>query len=176
MINYSVCLNVNPMDPEESQRAYARAQMTELMTFDKFIQHIADHNGVYTRGTVQGVVTDMCECLVEQLLNGKKVQLGVLGNFWVTLNSECTDTIAEFTAKNIKAVNILFTPGPDFENLIGRAEFNQVASRLVQAATLKAIKAGDSTVDLATAKGSGSDRGGTDSGDDAGTPPPMGGY
>ena len=44
----------------------------------------------------------------------------------------------KFTSKNIKAVNILFAPGIDFENLIGRAEFNLVASRSAQAATLKA--------------------------------------
>ena len=169
MINYSVSMITNPMEQEESLKAYARAQMSELMSFDKFIQHIADHNGVYTRGTVQGVITDMCQCLVEQLLEGKKVQLGVLGDFWVSLNSECTNTIAEFTSKNIKAVNILFTPGPDFENLIGRAEFNLVPYRAVQAATLKAIKAGESTVDIAATKSNGATSGSEEEGP-SGTP------
>ena len=152
MINYSVCMIANPQNSEESPKAYARAQMSELMTFDKFIQHIADHNGVFTRGTVQGVITDMCQCLVEQLLEGKKVQLGVLGDFWVSLNSEGTETMAEFTAKNIKAVNIIFTPGEDFENLATKSEFNLVANRAAQTATLKALKAGDTTVDLQAAK------------------------
>ena len=54
----------------------------------------------------------------------------------------------EFSAKNIKAVNILFAPGPDFENLINRAEFNLVTSRAVQAAALSAVKEGMDTVDL----------------------------
>ena len=62
------------------------------------------------------------------------------------------DSLDKFTSKNIKAVNILFAPGVDFENLIGRAEFNLVASRSAQAATLKAEKAGETTVDLAAAK------------------------
>ena len=75
MINYSVYMMRNPLDEEASEKAYARAQMSESMTFDKFVKHIADHNGVYSRGTVQGVVLDMCECLVEMLLNGNKVQL-----------------------------------------------------------------------------------------------------
>ena len=42
-----------------------------------------------------------------------------------------------------------------FENLINRAEFNLVASRAAQAATLKAEKAGDDMVDLAAAKNKG---------------------
>ena len=50
-------------------------------------------------------------------------------------------------------MNILFTPGVDFENLINRAEFNPVASRAAQQATYKAEKAGETTVDLAAAKG-----------------------
>ena len=80
MIDYSVYLTGNPMDEEAPEKAYARAQMKESMTFDKFVKHIADHNGVFSRGTVQGVVLDMCECLVEMLLNGNKVQLGALGD------------------------------------------------------------------------------------------------
>ena len=119
---------------------------------EKFAKHISDHNGVYSRGTVKGVISDMCECLVEQLLNGNKIQLGELGTFGISISSEGAESIEKFTAKNIKAVNILFSPGADFENLIGRAEFNPVASRIAQKATLKAEKAGEATVDLEAAK------------------------
>ena len=152
MIDYSVYMQPNPMDETAAPKAYAKAQMPELMTFEKFIDHIAKHNGVFTRGTVRGVVVDMCECLVEMLLEGKKVLLGELGSFWVSLTSEGAATMEEFTASKIKAVNIIFTPGSDFENLIGNAEFNLVASRVAQAATLKTEKSGGSTVDLAAAK------------------------
>ena len=147
MIDYSVYLTGNPMDEMAPEKAYARAQMSESMTFDKFVKHIADHNGVYTRGTVQGVILDMCECLVEMLLEGKKVQLGALGDFFGA------ESLKAFTAANIKAVNVVFTPGTDFDGLIERAKFNPVASRTAQAATLKAEKEGLSTVDLEAAKG-----------------------
>lgn len=116
------------------------------------MKHIADHNGVFSRGTVQGVVLDMCECLVEMLLDGKKVQLGALGDFWVSLSSKPADALSEFTAANITSVNVIFTPGSDFTDLIKRAQFNPVAIRLAQQATLKAEKNGESTVDLEAAK------------------------
>ncbi len=152
MIDYSVYMMTNPMDEEVPSKAYGKAQMSELMTFDKFVKHIADHNGAFSRGTVQGVVLDMCECLVEMLLNGNKVQLGALGDFWISLSSKGADSLADFTAANITGINVIFTPGSDFDDLINRAQFNPVASRIAQAATLKAEKAGEATVDLEAAK------------------------
>ena len=152
MIDYSVYMLPNRMDEKAEPKAYAKAQMRELMTFSKFVEHIATHNGVFSRGTVRGVIIDMCECLVEMLLEGKKVQMGELGNFWISLSSDGADKLEDFSASNIKAVNIVFTPGTDFENLLNRAQFNPVPSRLAQAATLKAEKAGAATVDLTNAK------------------------
>ena len=155
MIDFSVYMMRNPLKPELPEKAYAKNQVSEIWSLEKFAKHIADHNGVYSRGTVKGVLADSCECLVEQLLDGKKVELGELGTFGISISSEGAPSVKEFSAKNIKAVNILFAPGPDFENLINRAEFNLVASRAAQVATLKAEKAGDDTVDLAAAKNKG---------------------
>ena len=155
MINYSTFLWRNPLDENAVEKAYAKNQVTKVMTFDEFVKHIADHNGVFTRGTVKGVVSDTCSCLVEMLLNGYKVQFGELGVFGISITCEPADSLDKFTAANIKEVNIVFNPGEDFENLRSRAEFTPVASRIAQAATLKAEKNGETTVDLAAAKGTG---------------------
>lgn len=183
MINYSIYMQSNPMDETAAPKAYAKAQMRENVTFDGFVTHIAEHNGVFSRGTVKGVISDACVCIVEHLLDGKKVQLGELGNFWISLSSNGTTTLEDFSAKNIKAVNIVFTPGDDFENLIDRAKFNLVASRVAQAATLKAEKTGGTVVDLEAAKAasrpnSSSTSGGSgssSSGSGSGTETPSGG-
>ena len=172
MIDYSVFMMKNPAKPEAPEKAYAKNQVSEIWTLEKFAKHIADHNGVYSRGTVKGVISDMCECLVEQLLNGNKIQLGELGTFGISISSVGADSLDKFTSKNIKAVNILFAPGVDFENLIGRAEFNLVASRSAQAATLKAEKAGETTVDLAAAKAASTS--GNGSGTEEDIPPVIG--
>ena len=141
----------NQMNKEEAPKAYAKAQVKEVMTFRQFVAHIAEHGG-HKRGQVKGVLSDTCSCLVEQLLEGKKILLDDLGNFWISLTSMGAENCEAFTSKNITGVKIIFTPGEDFENLLGRAEFNLVASRTAQAATLKAEKAGETTVDLAAAK------------------------
>ena len=151
MINYSVYMLPNQMNKEEAPKAYAKAQVKEVMTFRQFVAHIAEHGG-HKRGQVKGVLSDTCSCLVEQLLEGKKILLDDLGNFWISLTSMGAENCEAFTSKNITGVKIIFTPGEDFENLLGRAEFNLVASRFAQAATLKAEKAGETTVDLTAAK------------------------
>lgn len=152
MIDYSIYLQSNPMDETAAPKAYAKAQMRENMSFSDFVSHIAGHNGVFSRGTVKGVLSDAVYCIVEQLLEGKKVQLGELGNFWVSLTSTGADSLENFSASNIKEVNIIFTPGADFENLRSRATFNLVASRVAQAATLKTEKSGGTVVDLEAAR------------------------
>ena len=174
MINYSVYMLPNQMDEKQPAKAYAKAQVKEVMGFRQFVAHIAEHGG-HKRGQVKGVLSDMCSCLVEQLLEGKKILLDDLGSFWLSLSSEGAENCEAFTEKNITGVRILFTPGDDFENLIGRASFNPVASRAAQQATLKAEKTGETMVDLAAAKNKGNAAGGTeddpeDGGSTGGTP------
>lgn len=162
----------NPAKPAEKPLAYARAQTSEVMSFRDFAKHIADHGG-YSRGKVNGVLSDMCACLVEMLLEGKKVQLGDLGDFWLTLNSRGAESAEAFNASMITGINIIFTPGPDFDGMLGKATFALVSSRAAQAATLKAEKKGEKTVDLEAAKkkgetskdDSGSDKSDGDGGD-----------
>lgn len=156
MIDYSVYLQKNHLKPEAGERAYARPQIREVWSGDRFVQHLADHNGVFSRGTVKGVVSDVCNCIVEQVLNGNKVFLGELGCFSASLSCESADDMTSFTAANIKAVNLVFTPGPDFENMINKATFNPVASRALQAITLKAQKNKAESIDLTQLNNGGS--------------------
>ena len=58
MIKYSTYMLPNPIHPEKGSLAYAKAQVNEVLSFRKFVQHIADHGG-YTRGKVKGVLSDM---------------------------------------------------------------------------------------------------------------------
>ena len=110
MIDYSVYMMTPAYSKDETPKAYAKNQVSEIWSLEKFAKHISDHNGGYSRGTVKGVISDMCECLVEQLLNGNKVQLGELGTFGISISCEGAESIEKFTSKNIKEVNISSIP------------------------------------------------------------------
>ena len=152
MIHYSVYMMQNPIHPEKGSLAYATPQVREKLSTSKFISHVASHNTVFSKGTIKGVLADVACCLREQLLNGNKIQLDGLGTFGFTLSSQGAESLEKFTATNIKKINVIFTPDTDLEGLIDDAVFEVVASRAAQAATLKAEKNNETSVDLGAAK------------------------
>ena len=124
----------------EKQNAFAIAQYADVMTIEKFARHIATHGCVYSRADISAILYMAVDCMREQLLEGKKIRLGDLGDFSVNLSSKGAETADKFTAQNITGVNVVWDPGMEFKNLLADAEFNLVASRNAQAAVLKAIK------------------------------------
>ena len=132
----------------EKQNAFAIAQYADVMTIEKFAKHIATHGCVYSRADISAILYMAVDCMREQLLEGKKIRLGDLGDFSVSLQSKGAESADKFSAQNITGVNVNWECGSEFKNLLTDAEFNLVASRSAQAAVIKAIKAGETVVDL----------------------------
>ena len=132
----------------EVLHAFAVAQYAEVMAIEKFARHIATHGCVYSRADISAILYLAVDCMREMLLEGRKIRLGDLGDFSVSLSSKGAETAKKFNADNITAVNVVWDCGQEFKNLLANAEFNLVASRATQAAVLKAIKSGSSVVDL----------------------------
>ena len=157
-VKYSVNLMMNTMTKDEPAKAYARLQYNDVVSTKKFVNHISEHNGVFSKGTVKGVITDLVSCLREMLVSGNKVVLEGLGSFSPTLSSKGADSVVAFTAANITGMNIVFTPAEELQNLLDDATFEQVTTRRVQAAALKAEKTGQDTVNISK-NGGASDEG-----------------
>ena len=121
-------------------KAYGTAQVHEVLNLDAFCKHIADHNSPFSKGTIKGILTDAVSCIREQMLAGNKVNLGDLGSFHVELQTEGAVTTEDFTAENIKEVNIRWTPDKNFRDLRADAEFKLVPSRAAQKDDIKIVK------------------------------------
>ena len=143
---------------------FATAQYTEVMGIEKFARHIADHGTTYSRADIMAILYMAVDCMREQLLEGKKIRLGELGDFSLSLSSKGAETAEKFSSQNIQRVTVCWEPGSEFRNLLADAEFNLVATRSAQAAVLKAIKEGKTNVDISAPinpDGSPSNPGGT---------------
>ena len=148
MINYSICIMSAKPGTKKADisaetggtKAYGSAQANAKLTYDQFVQHMADHNTPFSKGTISGVITDMIRCLREQLLAGNIVSLGELGSFRVELGCEGAETTEEFGAANIKSVNVCWNPGKDFRNLRDEAQFQLVPTRKMQDDAIAVIK------------------------------------
>ena len=148
-LNYSISAHPNPMEKNDPYRYYASAQSNAVMNLDQFAKHIASHGCVYKRADIAAVLTMAVDCLREMLLNGTKVYLGDLGNFYISFSSEGAITAEEFNPDiHIKEVNVNWERGDAFLNLKEEAEFNLVAIRSVQKKVLQALKKGETTVTI----------------------------
>ena len=149
MVNYSIVMRGNPMDKEAAKKAYASAQYSEVMDINKFAEHIASHGCVYKRADIVAILTMAVDCMREQLLAGQKIQLGDLGDFSVGINSLGADTANDYNpAIHVKKLNVNWSPGTRFKNLLEDAVFNLVATRKAARLVVKALKAGKTNVDL----------------------------
>ena len=83
MIKFKKYQNKN----EESKafnKWYGRA-VHELVEFDEFINHMANHHCVFSEGVIRGVLIEMELCLRELLLEGKAVRMDDLGIFALSI-------------------------------------------------------------------------------------------
>ena len=149
MIDYSVAARRNPMEKGTPPKYYACAQTNKVVSLEEFARHIATHGCVYKRADIAAVLPMAVDCLREMLLNGYKIELGDMGSFYVSFSSEGTVTAKDFNPiHNIKAVNVNWERGVEFLDLKESAEFRQVSIRAVQKKVMKALKSGETTVNL----------------------------
>lgn len=144
MINYSLSKRaVDPSKQDGEKRVYPNAQTVKVMSLDEFANHISKHNCPYHRSDINAVLTRSVDCVREMLLEGNKVCLGELGNFYVRLESKGAMSVEKFNpASDITAVKVYWEPGLLFRDLINDAEFQNVATRKAQDNALKAERAG----------------------------------
>ena len=143
-IKYSIYIASSKPGTKKSDitdtKAYGASQMNEKLSFDAFCKHIADHNSPFSKGTIQGILTDAVACLKEQLLAGNRVVMGDLGTFSVELATKAAKTTDDFNANNIEAVNVNWLPGKPFKNLRDEATFQLVPSRKAQGDAIEVIR------------------------------------
>lgn len=148
-IQYSVHMRqVNPAEKTGEKRAFPKLQQTGVVDIDELSRHIAEHNSVFSKGTIVGIVTELCGCIRELVLQGYKVHLGSLGSFAPSVTSSGAESLEAFTAQDITDMRALFTAGTALQNLRRDALFEKTATRAAQAATLAAQLAGKTVADL----------------------------
>ena len=105
---------------------YARLKSIETLNLPKMARHISEHGSVFTEDVVEGVMKKFKTCLLEMLLESKKVKISGLGTFYLT--AECqkggADKEEDFNvAQHLKALHIRFLPDQVAEDNISSREF-----------------------------------------------------
>ena len=141
-------------------RWYARLKSVETLSIEKLAKHISEHGSVFTADVVEGVMKKFKTCLLEMLLESKKVKVAGLGTFYLTC--ECTKGGAEKESEfnvnqHLQALHIRFLPDQAAEDNLSSREFIKKAE-FVNVKSLLSGKGDEEGEDEST------DSGSTDSG------------
>ena len=154
---------------------YAQIKSLETLNTRKLANHISEHGSIYTPDVVYGVLEKFRSCLVEMLLESKKVKIEGLGTFYCTLENQKNGALKkeDFNVnKHLKALHIRFLPEQTTEENISSREFLKKAEFINIEQLLKGDEngnggnstGGDSETGGSTNSGSSDNTGGSDSG------------
>ena len=105
---------------------YAQIKSLETLNTRKLANHISEHGSIYTPDVVYGVLEKFRSCLVEMLLESKKVKIEGLGTFYCTLENQKNGALKkeDFNVnKHLKALHIRFLPEQTTEENISSRQF-----------------------------------------------------
>ena len=160
-------LKQNNVDGSVSKgKWFAYVKAIETLNTRKLAQHIAEHGSVYTPDVVFGVLEKFRSCLVEMLLESKKVKIDGLGTFYCTIENVKggAETKEKFNVQaNLGALHIRFMPEQEQEMNISSREFINILS-LINGTNSDA----DTPLDTGDNTGDDSGEGGNTGGDDNG--------
>lgn len=104
---------------------FGRVVATETMTYNELCKHMSEHNSVYGEDVCLGVAKKLQNCILEQLLEGKKVQFGDLGTFYLSVKSKGTEKEEDFNlGLNIQGLYLRFRPN--------RQDVNDLSSKTLK--------------------------------------------
>ena len=105
---------------------FAQIKALETLNTRKLAQHISEHGSIYTPDVVYGVLEKFRSCLIEMLLESKKVKINGLGTFYCTLENQTGGAMKKEdfnVGKHLRALHIRFLPEQEAEQNISSREF-----------------------------------------------------
>ena len=104
---------------------YGRVVSTKTMSYAELCKHMSEHNSVYGEDVCLGVANKLQNCMLEQLLEGKKVQFGELGVFYLSVKSTGANKEEDFNlGVNINGLFLCFAPS--------RTDVNNLSSKMLK--------------------------------------------
>lgn len=142
---------------------YGRVVATKTMSYQELCKHMSEHNSVYGEDVCLGVANKLQYCILEQLLEGKKVQFGELGTFYLSVKSTGTSKESDFNlGSNINGLFLCFSPSrTDINNLSSKMLKKKASFMNIKDLVESKPKSTNST--SGSNSGSGSDNGGSGS-------------
>ena len=91
-------------ETEMAGKTYARVNYKQSLTISDMARHMAEHNTVFSEGSILGVLTDFVKCVREMVLNGNTVKIANLAIFKATVEANGLEVLYDAaTDKTVSA-------------------------------------------------------------------------
>ena len=93
-------------ETEQAGKYYARVSYKQTMSIQDMAHHMAEHNTIFSEGSILGVLTDFIRCVREMVLNGNTVKLDNLAIFKATVEANGLETLYDAAADKVASATL----------------------------------------------------------------------
>jgi predicted histone-like DNA-binding protein len=90
-------------ETEQAGKMYARVSYKQTLSVQDMARHMAEHNTMFSEGSICGILIDFVKCVREQVLNGNTVKIDNLAIFKATVEANALETL--YDAQNDKVAS-----------------------------------------------------------------------
>ena len=87
-------------ETEQAGKMYARVSYKQTMNVQDMAKHMAEHNTMFSEGSICGILIDFVKCVREMVLMGNTVKIDNLAIFKATVEANALETL--YDAENDK--------------------------------------------------------------------------
>ena len=93
-------------ETEQAGKLYARVSYKQAMTIQDMARNMAEHNTVFSEGSILGVLTDFVKCVREMVLMGNTVKIENLAIFKATVEANALEVLYDAEQDKVATASI----------------------------------------------------------------------
>ena len=93
-------------ETEQAGKYYARVSYKQTMSVQDMAHHMAEHNTMFSEGSITGILIDFVKCVREQVLMGNTVKIDNLAIFKATVEANALETLYDAEQDKVASATI----------------------------------------------------------------------
>jgi hypothetical protein len=93
-------------ESEQAGKYYARVSYKQVLDVKAMAHHMAEHNTMFSEGSITGILIDFVKCVREQVLNGNTVKIDNLAIFKATVEANGLETLYDADADKVASASL----------------------------------------------------------------------
>ena len=93
-------------ESEQAGKIYARVSYKQTLSVQDMAKHMAEHNTMFSEGSITGILIDFVKCVREQVLNGNTVKIDNLAIFKATVEANPLEVLYDADQDKVASATI----------------------------------------------------------------------